>query len=387
MKKILDLILIFWITFLLVSIFNSDKELKVDNTLDISFVENSYTVPATVELYINNLTSSGITLNKCDISINHKWTDLVFDESFCEDITVNSLENYTISYWDYFDKFTSTWDYSLNLEVDGKKYFDQIEISNKWSIKKLFVWVFYAPIYNLVIGLIDLFKWSFWWAIVWVTVILRIILLYPQHKMMVSQRKLQAIQPKIKKIQEEYKWNQQMLGMKMMELYKTEKVNPFGSCWFLLIQMPILIVIYHIILGIQDPGNIYYLYNFLQGFSITSIDFSFYWLDLLKTGGIQWLILALTVAIIQFLQVKLSLSTKWKQDKKDWVVLEKKSWEDKYSQFMPDPEMLNKFMLYGMPAMVWVFTFTLFAWVWIYWGISTLFMLFQQLIVNKIIKK
>ncbi|MDF1682243.1 MAG: YidC/Oxa1 family membrane protein insertase [Patescibacteria group bacterium] len=52
--------------------------------------------------------------------------------------------------------------------------------------------------------------------------------------------------------------------MKMMELYKKEKVNPFGSCGFLIIQMPILIVIYHIILGIQDPSNVYYLYSFLQ---------------------------------------------------------------------------------------------------------------------------
>jgi membrane protein insertase Oxa1/YidC/SpoIIIJ len=54
---------------------------------------------------------------------------------------------------------------------------------------------------------------------------------------------------------------------------------------------------------------------------------------------------------------------------------------------MPDPEMMNKFMLYGMPAMVAVFTFTLIAWVGIYWGMSTLFMVFQQLFVNKILKK
>jgi YidC/Oxa1 family membrane protein insertase len=44
--------------------------------------------------------------------------------------------------------------------------------------------------------------------------------------MLVSQKKLQAIQPKIKKIQEEFKGQPQILGQKMMELYKTEKVNP-----------------------------------------------------------------------------------------------------------------------------------------------------------------
>jgi membrane protein insertase Oxa1/YidC/SpoIIIJ len=40
-----------------------------------------------------------------------------------------------------------------------------------------------------------------------------------------------------------------------------------------------------------------------------------------------------------------------------------------------------------MPVMVWIFTFTLIAWVGLYWWISTLFAIFQQLFVNKIIKK
>jgi membrane protein insertase Oxa1/YidC/SpoIIIJ len=55
--------------------------------------------------------------------------------------------------------------------------------------------------------------------------------------------------------------------------------------------------------------------------------------------------------------------------------------------FMPDQDVMNKFMLYGMPIMVMIFTFTFYVWVGIYWGISTLFMIIQQLVVNKIIKK
>ncbi|MBT3727342.1 hypothetical protein HOG21_06930 [bacterium] len=38
-----------------------------------------------------------------------------------------------------------------------------------------------------------------------ITIIIRLVLLYPQHKMMLSQKKLQAVQPKVKKIQEEFK--------------------------------------------------------------------------------------------------------------------------------------------------------------------------------------
>lgn len=68
------------------------------------------------------------------------------------------------------------------------------------------------------------------WAIIAITVIIRIILLFPQHKMMVSQRKMQAIQPKIKALQEKHKGNQQQVGLELMKLYKEEGVNPLGSC-------------------------------------------------------------------------------------------------------------------------------------------------------------
>jgi len=64
--------------------------------------------------------------------------------------------------------------------------------------------------------------------------------------------------------------------MKLMELYKKEKVNPMGSCGFLLIQMPILLVIYNIIRSIEDPSNFFYTYKFLSDFNLDSISYSFF---------------------------------------------------------------------------------------------------------------
>jgi hypothetical protein len=52
---------------------------------------------------------------------------------------------------------------------------------------------------------------------------------------------------------------------------------------------------------------------------------------------------------------------KTKTDTESGVVLEKKKDASDYSSMMPDPELLNKFMLYGMPIMVGVFTYTLIA--------------------------
>jgi len=93
---------------------------------------------------------------------------------------------------------------------------------------------------------------------------------------MVSQRKLQLIQPKIKEIQEKHKGNPQVLGMELMQLYKQEKVNPMGSCGMLLIQMPILIVIYQVIISIQDYANTYYLYGFMGEYNMDLIHTNFY---------------------------------------------------------------------------------------------------------------
>jgi membrane protein insertase Oxa1/YidC/SpoIIIJ len=52
----------------------------------------------------------------------------------------------------------------------------------------------------------------------------------------------------------------------------------------MLIQMPILFVLYNVILEIQDPVNSYYLYSYLEKFEIHSISSNFYGLELFKTG-------------------------------------------------------------------------------------------------------
>jgi YidC/Oxa1 family membrane protein insertase len=368
-------------------LFTSEKDQISNDAPSFEFTKNSYSIPASVWVKVDNFTNKNITVNTCnDIIINNFWNNIKFDDNFCEDIEILSWESKIIDYSTEYKNFFSTWKYTMKVLFNWNEYIDQVEIKNKWTLWKIFVWLFYAPIYNLLVFLLWVFSGSFWLAILSITIIIRLVLLYPQHKMMVSQRKLQAIQPKIKEIQEQYKSDKQLLWQKLLELYKKENVNPMGSCWFLLIQMPILLVIYHIILWIKDPSNHYYVYNFLTTFNFESINYDFLWLNLVESWWVWWVILAVIVASLQFFQIKLSLN-KNKKDNNKWVVLEKKKGKDSYSQMMPDPEVMNKFMLYWLPWMIFVFTYTLFAWVWIYLWISTLFMLFQQLIVNKKIKK
>jgi membrane protein insertase Oxa1/YidC/SpoIIIJ len=66
-----------------------------------------------------------------------------------------------------------------------------------------------------------------------------------------------------------------------MNLYKKENVNPMGSCGLLLIQMPILLVLYNVVMGVENATNYYYLYSFLKPFTIESIGTNFFGMDLL----------------------------------------------------------------------------------------------------------
>ena len=102
---------------------------------------------------------------------------------------------------------------------------------------------------------------------------------------------MQEIQPKIKELQTKYKGDQSKMGMELMELYKKEKVNPLGSCLPLLIQTPILIVLYWVLISIEDYSNVYYFYSLFKDFEIAKIEHMFLGMDLLAIGGITAAIL------------------------------------------------------------------------------------------------
>ena len=63
-----------------------------------------------------------------------------------------------------------------------------------------------------------------------------------------SMAKMKLVAPRIKQIQETYKDDREKLGRAMMELYKKEKVNPASSCLPMLIQLPVFLAFYWVLL-------------------------------------------------------------------------------------------------------------------------------------------
>jgi YidC/Oxa1 family membrane protein insertase len=85
-------------------------------------------------------------------------------------------------------------------------------------------------------------------AIIFVTFLLKL-LFYPlAEKAGRSQAKMRALAPRMKQLQEQYKDDRGKLGQATMELYKTEKVNPLAGCLPMLIQMPVFLAFYWVLL-------------------------------------------------------------------------------------------------------------------------------------------
>ncbi len=104
---------------------------------------------------------------------------------------------------------------------------------------------------------------NYGWAIIVLTIIVRLCMWPLNVSQQRSMRMMQTLQPKLKAIQDRYKSNPQVMQQKLMEFYKEHKFNPMGGCMPLLIQMPIFILLYSALMSpqfIQMAGNAPFLF-------------------------------------------------------------------------------------------------------------------------------
>jgi YidC/Oxa1 family membrane protein insertase len=110
----------------------------------------------------------------------------------------------------------------------------------------------FSPLTNLLGSGLELFH-SYgapWWlSIAILTVVVRSILFPLTVRQVKSMRAMQDLKPEMDKIRAKYKDNRQQQQEEIMKLYQERKVNPFGSCLPLLIQMPIFITMFYVIQG------------------------------------------------------------------------------------------------------------------------------------------
>lgn len=108
-----------------------------------------------------------------------------------------------------------------------------------WFISVIIFWIM-EKIY-LVVG-----NWG--WSIILVTVLIKLMFYHLSAKSYHSMAKMRGLQPKIQALRERHADDKQKQSQAMMELYKTEKVNPVGGCLPIVVQIPVFFALYMVLI-------------------------------------------------------------------------------------------------------------------------------------------
>ncbi len=161
-------------------------------------------------------------------------------------------------------------------------------------------------------------------------------------KQFTSMHKMQVIQPEVKAVQSKFKGDPKQMQVEMMKIYRKHKVNPMSGCFPLIIQMPIIFVLYRALLNFNFSENP-----------------SFLWIKNLGEPNIP---LLLALGVTMFLQQRITQKTQ--------------------IQTAGQQQGLAKMMQF-FPIFIIVMLWSLPSGVMLYWFTSTLFSIFQQFLIRR----
>lgn len=110
------------------------------------------------------------------------------------------------------------------------------------------------PLYWLLDKLYS-FIHNWGWAIMALVLLLKIAFYWLNAKAYASMAKMKAINPKIMEMRERLKDRPQEMQVAMMKIYKEEKVNPMGGCFPIMVQIPVFIALYWVLLSSVEMRN------------------------------------------------------------------------------------------------------------------------------------
>ncbi|MBU2510240.1 membrane protein insertase YidC [bacterium] len=179
-------------------------------------------------------------------------------------------------------------------------------------------------------------------AIIILTIIVRAAMFPLAFKGMISMRKMQALSPKITALREKYKGNKEKLNQEIMKFYSQNKVNPMGGCLPMVLQIPIFIALYQAL---------------LPAIELRHTPFFLFWSDL--SANDYTLILPILMGASMFFQQSLT----------------------------PTPTMdpTQAKVMKWMPVMMVLFFLNMPSGLVLYWVISNIISVGQQLIINHVL--
>lgn len=233
---------------------------------------------------------------------------------------------------------------------------------------EIFNTLFYQPLYNALVFLVSILPGAdLGFAVILLTLLVKIVLFPLSHKSVSTQAKIRTLDPHIKKIREETKNNQQEQAQKIMGLYQEHGVNPFSGCFLLVVQLPIIFALYWVFLkGIQpDPALLYSSVAFPEHINTL-------FLGLIDMHG-KSIVLAVIAGITQFFQIKLSMPP----TPSETPVGAERSFKDELAKSM------SVQMRYVMPVLITFIAYTISSAVALYWVTSNCFSVGHELFVRR----
>lgn len=237
----------------------------------------------------------------------------------------------------------------------------------------------YEPIYNALIFIINNVTFGdVGFAIVIVTILVKVILFPLTKKSARSQILMKKMEPEIKKIKQDYP-NKEEQAKKTLELYKKYGTNPFSGCLVVLLQMPVIFALYYVFYeGLKIDESL--IYSFIQIPTTLSTNF----LGIFELGE-KSLFLGVLTGLSQFIQGYLASSVKNKQIE---IIKDNDSVKDKKADFqeqLSDSMQMN--VKYILPVFIGFIAWKISAAVALYWTVSNIFTILQEWYIRRKLSK
>jgi len=234
----------------------------------------------------------------------------------------------------------------------------------------LLITIFYQPLYNGLIFVMWLLPVSdAGIAVIVFTVLIKLILFPLSKKAVQTQMRMKEYEGELNEIKERNKEDKQQQAQEMMNFYKEKGINPFSSFLLILIQLPIIIALYHIFLNAGLPEiNTGLLYS--VAYTPSEVTTNLFGLSFLTVSGKSW-VLALLAAVTSFFQIRYSMPPMKK----------KTSNEPNFKEDLA--RSMNVQMRYVFPVIVFFIAYNISGAIALYWITSNLFTIGQEIVVRK----
>ena len=277
-------------------------------------------------------------------SVDRYYTSLFYTKDLAKGLNIRigrDLQDNPMPYMklygqDSFYGYIGPKDYK-NLEHIYKELSDVVEYG---------VFTFFAEWIFLLLDWLYGICGNWGWAIVLLTLLVRLVLFPLSYKGILSMQKLKDIAPMMKEIQTRYKGDPQKMQMQMMELYKKHGANPLGGCLPLLLQIPVFFAIYRV------------LYNAIE---LKNSDWIFWIRDLSAID--PYFVLPVLMGVTMYLSQILTPSN------------------------FTDPMQEKVFKMLPWFFMIFFIVFPFPAGLVLYWTINNIFSIIRQLVINKVLER